>query len=389
MKKFNLLLILYIFSISTLLAQDGYKGGFIIDHNDQYIYGYVRLNPLTYFNVCEFKESLDDESKTFTPEEIKGYGFIPGDSYISFKTDKNDWRFLLLVKKDKITLFRSGEDLFIQKDDDSIQALPSNDNNQLNNILSSAVADCPYLEKRTKSIDATERDILQLIEKYSKCLELGSDTYKGNSQFAAMAGINPSGLSFNPEQYQVSYLAGDKFNSIKAIAAGAIFSHKFQSFEKPKLSVGGYLGLMYINNTYQRIFSARDPVNLGVTYQSDIEIYNQGITLPIGVQLTYESKLQPYLKVGTIIQTWSKTSSSGSLYTVIGSDIYYDEPYAITEIRSEPKFQFAVGLSTSAFKNKRLLFELNAANGKAISTVGPFSVESEIQQVQFLIGLIF
>jgi len=101
-KKINLFLFLFTIVIPSLFAQDGYKGGFIINNNDQYIYGYVRLNPLTSFNTCEFKESLDEAPTTYAPEDIKGYGFIPGDSYVSFKTANNEWRFLLIVKKDKL-----------------------------------------------------------------------------------------------------------------------------------------------------------------------------------------------------------------------------------------------------------------------------------------------
>lgn len=390
MKKFSLLFFVFALIIQYAFAQDGYKGGFIIDNNGQYIYGYVRLNPLTYFSVCEFKESLEEKPTTYSPEEIKGYGFIPGDSYISFKTVSNKWIFLLIVKKEKIALYKSGDDLFLQKGDLQIQALPSNDKNAISNTLNDVVGDCPYLKKKIKSIEISENSLLELIEQYNQCLELGGDKYKGNSQLMIMAGIAPSSLGFYPEEYQVSYLSGDNFNSFKSIAAGAVFSHKFQTLTKQKLSIGAYIGALYVSNTYERIYSTQDPANFNIIYQSDIDIYNQGITIPFGLQLTHESKLQPYLKIGTVVQPWSNSSSSGSLYTKIGgSDIYYDEPYSITEIKSGPKFQLAIGLSTKAFQNKRLAFELNVAKGKANSTVGAFSVDSDIQQLQFLVGLIF
>jgi hypothetical protein len=72
-----LFIISFVLLVSNSFAQTDFKAGFINTLNGKYIYGYVKITSIS-SEGCQFHDSKDATPITYKPEDILGFGFIPG-----------------------------------------------------------------------------------------------------------------------------------------------------------------------------------------------------------------------------------------------------------------------------------------------------------------------
>lgn len=386
MSHLRLVALLLAISTITTFAQDDFKGGFIIDKTGEYLYGYVRNNPFQFYEKCEFKEDQSSKSITYTPDQINGYGFIPGKAYISYRPASGPSSFLEVVYSSKVILLKDKDNLFIQKGESEISEL-SPSGNRGNQILMELFSDCAPIKNKAKKSKLTEATVLDLIKDYEQCKELGTDLYVKKIQVILYTGVGQSGLTFQPTQNDLRYLKDGKFKSDFSLSSGFLISYSLYRNTKKKMSLNLYSGLLYAQNQFSRDYET--PLSNGAVYSNIIIDYNE-VSIPAGIQISLEKKLRPYLRVGSLFQASSAAKSNGTLYTKIGNEVYYDAINEITSIQSKPKFQIGVGISFNITKKIKSSVELNTCQGKGIAEITPYrDINSKFSHSNIQLGIIF
>ena len=119
----NLLLSLFLLAFSFALnAQSNYRPGYIITLSNDTVYG--RINHLVDF--IDFR--LENDIRTqYKPMDIKAFGFIDGEHYVSKEVDGTA-DFLGVLVKGKLTIYsrqdNEGEYFYAEKEDGKIVAIP-------------------------------------------------------------------------------------------------------------------------------------------------------------------------------------------------------------------------------------------------------------------------
>jgi hypothetical protein len=207
MKRFGIIILLWIIIINNSLAQENFKKGYIIDNSGEKVIGFL-LNVPDKELTCSirFKKSIDsDKVASYSPIEIKGFVFENGRRFESFyipeyskytPNEKDSIKvFLKVIIGGKVNLFELRKNYFkkryfINKNNELIYELtkPSKnivtdigklqaEKNEYIGILNYFFSDCQKMFNKTNNIRLNQKSLRDVIIEYNQCIDPGKKAY--------------------------------------------------------------------------------------------------------------------------------------------------------------------------------------------------------------------
>ena len=388
MKEFDVMgRIFFIISIvllgSNCFAQTDFKAGFINTLNGKYIYGYVKI-PSVSSEGCQFHDSKDATPITYKPEDILGFGFIPGKNYLSHLSATEGWQFLEVIREEPVLLLKNDKNLFIKRIDSLIVELRPEDYRMK---LLSVLRDCQSLRTKIKHFKLSEANLTDLINEYELCGTSGVETYERNRQLSIATGWTSSSITFQTKSSNLKYWGEKDFIAKTPLTLSVITSLRIKKFRKSKISFLLYGGLLVNSLQYHRKYSTSYS-NAVVT--SRISIKQTELGLPLGFQLRFGTILKPYFRVGTIIPIYSAIVSSGRLETLQNKSVYFDDPAVLKQVSYKSHLQVGLGLSFNLTEKLKGFIELNSVTGSGTASIdNDNSTVATLKNSNLLLGIIF
>ena len=231
MKK-NLMLLILFFSTQMIFSQVDFRKGFVINNSGDTIYGVINYREgSNSYKYCLYRKSLNDSIIKYTPQNIKGYGFIGDRVYesrnvlSSSQVKENEVAFFEVLTRGLITLYRFDEDFYVLKGDTVFYKLyqerkESNEGGftlvtyapKYIGYLNILMGDSPAYVKRISDLSFNEKSLTRLVEDYNREKSFSSVSYKSGKPWTSWSvgisgGMSSSRLSFSgSEEYYYNLL---------------------------------------------------------------------------------------------------------------------------------------------------------------------------------------
>jgi hypothetical protein len=401
-----ILLITLICIAEFSFSQTDFRNGYVITNDYDTLFGIVdyRENARA-FKSCDIKVSKDQNTITYKPGSIVGYGFENDRFFqsreISIKNQPLQIAFLEVIVSGHLSLYKFEDTYFVEKDHDGLQQLINETKqvsvkgkdvlkktNQHIRTITMLAFDCVEIRARLQKIKLREQDLTSLIEDYNRCKGRSSVTFKAKKPWAKAiigltAGLNISHLKFeNTRGYE--HLAGD-FKVSKAPMIGVPIDILF-----PRLSerISFHCDLLYLTSNYYSftVYDRTSPVE-----RNYVTIELQQIKAPVGLRYTFPKReFTPYFNAG-ISGTIHLRSKSKWVEEVVVSNsvVNTHESEALALKNKQYGIWAGFGLVKSINNNLNGFFELRyeRTNGVAPFEVDPAQLKSKISNFQMLIGV--
>jgi hypothetical protein len=185
--KVNLCL-LCIFCLSELKGQTDFRSGYVINNQNDTIYGLIDYKVATKnMNKCDFKANEKSEIKEFSPTDVKGFRFKDSKYFISKDVIVNGEKIALFLEflidgTADLYSFNNGTSprFFIQKSDGEITELVikkerlknettsvSHEKYEYMSTLKTVLADCPRLFPAIDKTAFETQSLLMVVKRYN------------------------------------------------------------------------------------------------------------------------------------------------------------------------------------------------------------------------------
>ncbi|RDV13841.1 hypothetical protein DXT99_17585 [Pontibacter diazotrophicus] len=415
-QTFALLCLLILFAQGAS-AQSFYKAGFIVSHNNDTTSGYINYRDnIANAKQCSFRKSLEGEVTTFTPNQIKAYGFLNDKFHQAEKiTEKNGdslTMFLEVLVQGQVSLYyykgryfarRSGAPIIEIKAERKVVTVESRSYEVVSNnhlvALSSLMYDCPDISGSIERIRLEINPLTDLFRRYNACMGVPAVMFSTSEkpwfsiQPGVLTGISYSQLTFKTKHQSNSsssrHLTYPNYSDISLVTGAFMNISSPRSNERVSLQLEG----MYSKNAYNTYIELRDEsgtINSSVS-RNDITLQLSQLNTNALVRygLTGGKHFVPFVNIG-LSNSFVLTSSSSRK-----EEIEYAG--AIEHRQHEPvKFagnytSYLVGFGTlySLGGKKRLLAELRYQRGSRIhSTTDSYAfLYSDLNSFSCLVGL--
>ena len=331
MKRFLCLLIILVVTSFSLIAQHGFKEGYILKTHGDTIYGLIE-NRSYYENslICNFKKSSNDPIIQYKPSDIFGYRFKNDKYYIS-KVIKNERFFFEYLLKGKLNVYLKqsadlGNQYYIDKDSlpmiklQYLYETPSDENSIYkinetsghNLVLANYTSDYPPLrETALNMMDLNARTLKKFAETYHNavCKDQICTIYKKTAKIKMEVEINGG----------VSHYFEDKKNPSPRTfyTSGPVFS-----LMVPQVSESIYFGLglnfNYLHPQAQWIKTFSGFLLPGDSLFTSTRIYNYKTQLQVPLYFYYKNHrpgFSPILGFSTnVLQVFNIKALGGVSY---------------------------------------------------------------------------
>lgn len=389
-------------------SQSDFRKGFIITNKKDTLNGFIDYRErVKKFSSCDFKSTQNGVVKSYSPNQIKGYGFF-NDSYFESKEIKGknnniEKTFLEVLVKGKVILYKSKSAYFIEKNNSILRKL-TNENktvfkdgkefrknsNRYIGILKILLADCSKLKGDIKKTLLSEKSLTILVENYNACTNEPSISFKSRKKwfkahFGFSLGIHNSSLKINSNLLP----AGTNNFSGEFGGTNSILPSFFVDLSSPRLDeyISFFAEVSFFNSTY----NAFDISNTAtITERNDVSISLNQVKIPIGFRYTFpEKRYTPYLTLG-ISSTVNITSESSWIIEKTNNNVVQFSDGLPIEI-NDSRFGYWASLGVKKHLTDKVSGFIEArfeySNG-SLDVSGP-SITYNIPSIQLFIGLIF
>jgi len=294
-------------------AQSDFREGYIVSNELDTIPGFIQYNEKRKAaNVCIFKPSEDGLKVTYSPDQIRAYGYKNDRQYES-KTvllgEDSSKLFLELLVSGKAKLFSYDRYLWFEKDGNNLLPLTNDPiERKLNGIiyvqkcnqyivnLNSALNDCESIRDDIQQAKFTEKSLIKILDTYNKCVNTESIVLKDRRPkfkfiLGISGGVQTSQINFNTS---LNHLNGQFENSLTPI--GGMTFDFYSPRLSEKVSVSG--SLLYSSSNYYR-FSIDE--GTGFINNNSVSINLKQLKVPLGVRYQFSTKQSaPFITLGSV-----------------------------------------------------------------------------------------
>lgn len=298
MKK-SLTFILILFSLVSFSQEENYVDGFVIDANSKL--SFVELAYVTgreAYTKCVVREK-NGEIKTYTPNDIKGYGFVGGDRFNSVANDKI---FAKVLIKGSLSLWKYEKQYYLVESN-QIYPVQTDNNTQLRSILSS----CLTSKVIDRNLKNNESSLKRIAISYNQCKNDDFSVLERKKpylrlEFGPTMGLDNSAIEFS-ETRNFEYLLGNFESSNLFYGMSVIIS-------SPALIEGLSFqqDAIFSNSSYFDFVSV-DGVNQTNLYDTKIEINEASFPFSIKYSPIEFSGFRPYFQYGISFKRRSATTT--------------------------------------------------------------------------------
>jgi hypothetical protein len=389
MKKASFVSIILIVSTFSIMAQSGFRPGFIIKNNGDTLNGLVFYGANGRFEKsCLFKRFEIAQEVSYSSDQIKAYGFINGRYFESNTTGRKRTFLECLVKGDVSVYILPGKykgAVYLQSAQTGLFKLAKGSNNlegagnfssfrealaSMLNKTGNQEVSLNNLEYDAKDIAAAVRESSSLSQNASRGFYQtpGVNNLRDKSVFkqGSLLSIGLSGgyqivTVTTPGNVNTQFFREAQFNSSYRPALGMYINSKF-SKKSNLLSVD--LALHYVADSYYGYSEYSDGIE---TFRDDIMIDFSEIQVPLSLHLSFgKGSIHPFIKAGgymsfLIDQSYSRLSEAQrgeSIYTEYYEDFTLDNALG-----------FILGAGIQFELGKARLFSLEGGYSKGSQTL--------------------
>jgi hypothetical protein len=404
MKKLILLLI-PICITEFCFSQTDFRKGYVITNARDTLFGFIDYREKAKaYSSCDFKVSKGQNTITYEPGSIIGYGFENDKFFqtreISIKNQPSQVVFLEVIVRGFVSLYKFGNIFFIEKADSGLQQLINENKevtvrgksgvkktNQHIGTINMLLFDCVEIRTKIQKVGLDERSLANLVEDYNRCKGVESITFKVKKPWTKAiigvnAGLNISQLDFN-ENPGFRYLGGEFENSNSLMLGVSL------EILSPRLTerISFHSQILYLTSKY---YSFTLYNSSAITERNYVTIELQQLKVPIGIRYTFPRReFTPYFNLGAS-GTVQLSSSSKWIQEVEANSVVntYEEEALVIRNR-----QFGLwagcGVLKSIHGKLNAFIELRYEQTDGIT---PFSAEAEglsskISNLQVFIGI--
>ena len=324
-------------SLSTK-AQSDFQEGYIVKNDNKLVSGLIKFTGDDYTpSECVFKWFDISQSITYSPEDIKSFGFINGGRFESARLD-NKRVFITCLVKGKVNLLYDGKTIYVENA--VIGITPLTKRAVQLNLPEGKVKTTDYKDLLNKLLTNTPSfsipdnialntsEIKDLIVKYNVSSKSETRIFTTNkkdefytemqnigaytSRYGVIGGVNATRIFATAKETYISMFIPEMTFYEYTPVAGIFFNHQLNR-SKEKIMVQAEL-LVFRNSIY-----IYNEANYGYghdKYRSDITISYTGIKVPLFIQANLfkgKGKIIPFINMGIFY-----TKYLGGNYTRVG-----------------------------------------------------------------------
>jgi hypothetical protein len=377
-------------------SQTDFRNGYVITNAGDTLFGLVDYREKAKaYKSCDFKVSKGQNTITYEPGSIIGYGFENDKFFqsreISIKNRPSQVVFLEVIVKGLVSLYKYEDTYFIERSNEGLQQLINEykeifvsdrkvlkKTNQHIATLNMLVFDCAEIRERVQKIKLEEKALTKLIGDYNQCKGESSIAFKAKKPWkkailGITGGLNISQLNFAFPRH----LAGN-FEVSKSSMIGVSLD-----ILSPRLSerISFHGNLLYLTSKYHKYTLFNNSSSVERNY---VTIELQQIKVPIGFRYTFPKReLTPYFNAG-VAGTIHLSSNSIWIQEVESNSVVYTNENE-SRIINNKQFGLWGGFGVLKTINSKLnaFLELRYEQTNGIRDFG----ESKISNFQLLIGI--
>jgi hypothetical protein len=387
------------------LAQADFRKGFVVTLEGDTISGLVNYREgANAHEICDFKGLANQNTTSYTPDEILGYGFLADKLFESRKIQETGKlprvAFVEVLVKGIVSLYKANDSFFMDKNGGELHHL-ANDAEEIEfdgrpvlkqtnrhiGIMNMLFHDCVEMRPKRK-ISLTERALSAEVEAYNECRKTSSVIYKANKPWVKWhlgiaGGMKISKINFD-EEVVSQHLEGSFETSNSPIIGISIdvlsprISERF-SFHSDIL----YTGTKYYNfNSVSTSFSSR---------RDYVAIELRELKVPMAFRYTGPGKIiRPFLNAG-VSATFHLESNSSWIREIESNHVVQSFSREALPI-SKDQFGFwgGIGILKSINKKYEAFLELRYEQTNGIgdnSKHVTYVVVSKVDNIHFTIGI--
>jgi hypothetical protein len=371
-------------AILPAFAQEEFKDGFIVDSNQNYVYGFISITNTPHLS-CIFKEKKDGNPVTYSSGQIDGYGFINGDHFRKRKIDINGLNEDIFAKAvtdgRPVVLYTALGRLFIERGSSFYEI---KNEQTYRNTLMSLVGDCGNFEQKAKKLSITEFAVKTLVNEYNQCAAGGGAPPRTKSirDLGVFAGIDRT--NFSMEGSGTASLENESFTDRTLLSGG--LQYKFTPKRSRHFSL--VTGLWF---TDQRLYLSGMASGSGYARVQTVRINYQALKVPLLLEAGnfMTSKIQPYVKGGLSLPITLKSNVTID-HENENNNVIYINQYAGGEDFKEPLLIHLMGGFTLPISGRLHVYgELYYSKGKnKFKLETPQTVSGKFSGTGFNVGLV-
>jgi hypothetical protein len=405
MRKF--LLTAAFISLSHLIfAQTDFRPGYVVTHDADTLHGLVDYNegPNAY-RVCTFKQSKDDQSTSYKPNEISSYGFADDKLFtarqITMPDKTSEHVFLEVILKGLVSLYKFNSIFWIDKGGKQLSYLTNESelttiegqrfarsSNQHIATLNMFLFDCIELRSRIERIHLHERQLSKLVQDYNTCQGVPVVNYKIKKPWKKFtlgltSGGNISQIEFEPNAFN-EHLAGSFVVSKSALLGFSL------GISSPKLSerISFHADAFFTRSKYHNFRLVEESTSTRRNYTT-IEV--EQLKLPLGFRYTFpDRKFRPYVNAGLSNTFHLSSGSSWVLERESNNAVETFQQEALQVGKNQLGIWGGLGVLTLINHKFNAFFELRYEQTEGLSgglLEYQDAANSKIRNIQILIGI--
>lgn len=404
MKKLTLLIAIICITKFSF-SQTDYRKGYVITNAGDTLLGLVDYREKAKaYKSCDFKISKGQNTITYEPGSIIGYGFENDKFFqsreISIKNQPSQVVFIEVIVRGLVSLYKFRDTYFVEKDNNGLQQLVNEteevfidgkrifkNTNQHIGTINTLVFDCPEIRTKVQKIRLEQKALTTLIEDYNRCKGAPSITFKANKPWTkAMVGVS-GGLNVSELNFKANpayeHLAGN-FEVSKSPIIGVTLD-----ILSPRLSerISFHGSLHYLTSKYYNYTLYNRSSSVERNY---VTIDLPQLKVPIGIRYTFPKRVfTPYINVGVSSTIHLNANSKWVQEVESNSVVNTDENEALTIKSKQLGLWGGLGVLKSINSKLNALIELRyeQTDGIAPSSTDSQGLNSKISNIQIFIGI--
>lgn len=342
MKK-TLLLLITLTVTQIIYSQNDFRRGFIITNQKDTVFGLVNYHEgLKSYQSCDFKEAGTQNTISYSPENIPGYGYT-NDKYfesrnIEIGSNYSKVVFLEVIVKGLVSLYKFQNTFFIEKENSGFYKLTNEteekivdgakylkQSNKYLGILQMLLYDCSEISSKIGKSDLTEKSMSNLVVGYNKCKNAHFVIFKMRKSWVKfipglIVGMNNSKIGFTTTPSHNEQLVG-KFE--RSVSPEVGFSIDLLS---PRINerFSFHVEAIYFRPEYYLFNIKENDYTINRNY---VTINLNDLNIPVGLRYTFpEKRITPYFNLGVSNvfhiksgSTWIQEAETKNVYHVVNT----------------------------------------------------------------------
>jgi len=414
MRRFFYMILICLIS-NNIFGQLNHRNGYIIKNNNDTLCGVVNYgNESRNAKLCIFKRFELAVTMTYSPDQIKGYGFDEGKYFVSQNIDgKRVFVEYLVVGRASLLVY-NGKFYIITNDipftelrekQTIINGSERKEFSSYRELLQFAMNDCDAARELIQKSQLKREPLIGLFKNYNACKAvefLTSKEMKYNSplmqlsvlpansisQFGVIGGVNFNTAKFVINNLSYDYLTKAQFGIQHSFSAGLFYNRRI-SLQKRWLFSVQTEALIF--QEYYNSYRTSESLQYSKQSYEEVFIDYRGIEIPVLFRAAPRKKIiNPYFEAGATCNYFVSTRNRVIIETL---ETGYNDIYTVDkEAFSAKPIRFGaiigMGVEYKLSKVRTVFFEVRGEFGSIrndVRYIVPL-VEKNVQ-VSFMVGL--